>query len=350
MFNNYYYNRRIYYLLFALAYGFVWYLFKLGGLPSPVLALFSTLIDLSFSLVALIITVELLLPRLFYKGYYWLFTFNFILVIAITGSLTILSQLKLVGYSINDYDKNISRYKEHYYYWFWSDLVLGSYFLISFIALGGLAIRLSFDRILSARHMETLEKERSVAELEMLKNQINPHFLFNALNTIYYKIDRINGPARLMVEQFSSLLRYQLYECNEAEVKIEKELKFITDYIELQKERVNKDLNITYDGLKTIKGFFIAPFILMPLVENCFKHGSLNPDKENSIDIHCKVENGWFHFETINNVGQLGQESKAGIGLVNVRKRLHLIYPEKHILNIDNNGEIFKLLLKINIE
>jgi LytS/YehU family sensor histidine kinase len=153
-----------------------------------------------------------------------------------------------------------------------------------------------------------------------------------------------------MVERFSSLLRYQLYECNEAEVKIEKELKFIADYIELQKERVSKDLNITYDDLKNIKGFIIAPFILMPIVENCFKHVSLNQYKENSIDIHCKVENGWFHFETINNVGQLEQESKAGIGLVNVRKRLYLIYPEKHILNIDNTGEIFKLVLKINVE
>jgi len=206
MLKNYNHTRRLCYLLFTIAFGFVWYLFKLGGIPKPLLALVSAAIDISFSLAALIITVELLLPRFFYQGRYGLFALCFFAVIIITGSSTIELQLKLFGHSINDYGKSISRYKEHYYYWFWSDLVCGSYFLISFIALGGFAIRLSFDRIIGAKRMETLEKERSQAEIEMLKNQINPHFLFNALNTIYYKIERVNSPARLMVEKFSSML------------------------------------------------------------------------------------------------------------------------------------------------
>jgi two-component system, LytTR family, sensor kinase len=343
-------KRQFYYLLFAIAFGFVWYLFKLGGMPKPLRALFSTGIDLFFSLIALIITVEVLLLRLFYKRHYRLFAFFFILVIAITGSLTIMSQLRLMGYSLSGYyERNLIQFREHYYYWFWSDLVLGSYFMISFIALGGFAIRLSFDRILTARHLETLDKERSLAELEMLKNQINPHFLFNALNTIYYKIDRINAPARLMVERFSSLLRYQLYECSEPGVKIEKELKFIADYIELQKERLSQNMEIIYDDLKNIEGVFIAPFILMQLIENCFKHASQNLDKENRIVIKCKLENGWFYFDTINTIKQTGDVNNPGIGLANVRRRLDLIYPDKHLLTIESTNEIFNLVLKVRV-
>jgi LytS/YehU family sensor histidine kinase len=188
-----------------------------------------------------------------------------------------------------------------------------------------------------------------MAELETLKNQINPHFLFNALNTIYYKIDRVNAPARLMVEHFSSLLRYQLYESNEASVEIEKELKFISDYIELQKERLSQNVAINYNELTNAKGFFIAPFILMPLVENCFKHVSQNADEENLITVKSKLENGWFYFTTFNTRAQNADESSTGIGLANVRKRLDLIYPGKYTLAADGAGEVFNLLLEINI-
>jgi two-component system LytT family sensor kinase len=241
------------------------------------------------------------------------------------------------------------RYKEHYYYWFWSDLVFGSYFLISFISLGGFSIRLLFDRIVSGKQLETAEKEKLSSALEMRKHQINRHFLFNALNTIYYKIDRVNAPARLMVEQFSSLLRYQLYECNDPVVTIENEMKFITDYIEIQKERFDAKLTINYTDLDKVKDFSIAPFILMPLVENCFKHISQFADKENSIIIQCKKETGCFYFSTVNTVGSVRQNEPDGIGLVNVKSRLQLIYPAAFHLETANTGELFRLNLKINL-
>jgi len=344
-------NRRKYYILFAITFGFVWFLFKLGGNPDPVKAVFSTLIDIFFSLAALIITVELLLPRLFYKQRHTAFVLCMILLIAIVGSLTVISQVGLMGYSVAEfYKKNTIQYKQHFYYWFWSDLVLGSYFLVSFIALGGFAIRLAFDRVNTARQMEAIEKERSIAELEMLKNQINPHFLFNALNTIYYKIDRINAPARLMVERFSSLLRYQLYECNEAEVNIEKELKFVADYIELQKERLSKNVTVNYKALKNVKDARIAPFILMPLAENCFKHVSQYQDKENMISINSNLRNGWFCFETVNTIQPSSGNRSAGIGLENVKKRLDLVYQGKHSLTTGIKDGCFNLALKIKVQ
>ena len=339
-------NRRTYYFLFAFCFGFVWYLFKLGGLPNPWMALLSTAIDICFSLAVLVITVELLLPRLFYERYYLFFGASFLIAVIVAGSCTILLQLKLAGYNLSDYQRMISRYKEHYYYWFWSDLVFGSYFLISFIALSGFAIRLSFDRILVAKKIATLEGEKGRAELEMLKSQINPHFLFNALNTIYYKIERSNAPARGMVEKFSSLLRYQLYECNEIEVPVEKELKFITDYIELQKERFGTIVQVNYDTAQNVKGFFIPPFLLMPLVENCFKHISQYPDKENHIGIQALLQSDFFFFGTTNTVSEAGDGNKTGIGLENVSKRLKLIYPGKHSLAIEKKDGIFLGIIK----
>ncbi|MES2107331.1 MAG: histidine kinase [Bacteroidota bacterium] len=258
MLNNYGRKRRVYYLVFAIAFAFVWYLFKLGGIPKPLRALFSTIIDITFSISALVVTVELLLPKFFYKKSYWQFAAGILMVSLTAASLIIVCQIGLMGYTlVGYYQKNLVQYREHFYYWFWSDLVLGSYFLVSFISLGGFAIRLSFDRILAARQMEVLEKERNIAELESLKNQINPHFLFNALNTIYYKIDRVNTPARLMVEQFSSLLRYQLYECDIPQVEIKKELHFITNYIELQKERLSESIEFNYTGFNGIGGFLL---------------------------------------------------------------------------------------------
>jgi len=339
--------RQTYYILFAISFGFVWYLFKFGGFANALQALYSTVIDIFFSLAALVITVELLLPRLFYKKQHALFALCFFLVIIVTGSLTILLQLKVIGRSLGDYHQYVAPHK-HFFYWFWSDLIFGSCFLILFIALSGFAIRLSFDRILAAKQMETLENEKTLAELEMLKNQINPHFLFNALNTIYYKIDKVNPSARMMVEQFSSMLRYQLYECNGAEIEIEKELKFITNYIELQKERQGQ-LTLVECDLKTAMGFFIAPFILMPLVENCFKHVSQNGNHKNLITINGKTEGDWFIFETANTIDANQQPTDTGIGLVNVKKRLDLIYPDKHFLSVETKDEVFRLTLRIKV-
>jgi len=343
-------GRPWYYALFAGAYGTVWYLFKLGGIPKPGVALLSTAIDLFFSLSALIITVEILVPRGIYKKAYRTFGFLYFLVVLIAGSAIIFLQLKLFGYGFGDYGKNMIRYKEHFFYWFWSDLVFGSYFLVSFISLGGIAIRLAFDRLVTANRMETLEKEKSQATLEILKNQINPHFLFNALNTIYYKIDRDNPSARSMVEQFSSLLRYQLYECDRPEVEIEKELRSIANYIELQKERVSKSMIIIYDIGKEIKDLFIAPFILMPIVENCFKHVSQCTEHDNFIKIHGSLEDGWLCFKTVNTTSSRGKEGSSGIGLSNITKRLELVYPGSYRLETSDQGGIFDLRLKIHMQ
>ena len=330
-----------YYILFFLFFSIFWFLFKLGGNPNALMALQSTAFEMLLNIAALVVTVEWLLPRFFYKAAYFRWWLGLGLIVAAGGTLNILFQLHLMGIGLGGYQSRMAQHNnEHFFYWFWSDLVAGSYFMIAGMALGGFAVRLAFDRILTARRMAVLESERLFSELESLKNQINPHFIFNALNTIYYKIDRTNEPARVLTQQFSSLLRYQLYECNEASVKIENEIRFIENYIELQKERSDCFVRVSCRGFETVRDFGIPPHVLAPLVENCFKHVSHFGDRENYIELACSREEDVFRFCAVNSIDRLKRNGRGGgIGLVNTRKRLELLCRDRfNLLTAERDG------------
>jgi two-component system, LytTR family, sensor kinase len=340
----------MYYVIFGLLFYVFWFLFKVGGMQNVSLALLSTAIDVAVTIAALAVTVELLLPRLIYQQRIVLFFACFLAIVLFGGTVIILSQLRLLGSSLSKYPENIARYQKHYFYWFWADLVFGSYFMIFFIAATGAAVRLAFDRIRALNKVQELQKEKAMSELELLKRQINPHFLFNALNTIYYKIDRANGQARETLQLFSNMLRYQLYECDKPFIEVEKELGFISSYIELQKGRLNDNYTVICKGLDEVNGFVISPLLLMPLIENCFKHVSNYPEHMNSIAIECHAEATVFCFTTCNTADNAGDRMidagvpddphsgdkreihRNGIGLENVRRRLELIYPGRHEL------------------
>lgn len=342
--------RGSYYFLFCIAFFAFWFLFKLGGMPYIATALLSTLIDALMSTGAMIVTAELIMPRFFYTKSYGRFFACAAVAVVFAGTLIIFFQLHLVGYSLADYHKNMLKYHEHYFYWFWSDLVLGSYFLVGFISSAGFAIRLAFDRVKTGDKLAALEKEKIQLELDMLKNQINPHFLFNALNTIYYKIDKANSPARKLTEQFSSLLRYQLTECNDEWVPVEKELEFVNDYVDIQKERICADVCVNCDALKNVSGTKISPYLLMPLVENCFKHVSHFTGKPNVIDISCSIEHGQFTLTTSNTFDAGSPAGTNGIGLANVRKRLEIAYPGRFKLTAGIVGDRFETMLNLDIK
>ena len=253
-----------------------------------------------------------------------------------------------MGSSVFSYRRNIAKYQEHFFYWFWSDLIFGSYFLVAFISVVGCAVRLVFDRIVAERRVEMLEKQKVSSELMMLKHQINPHFLFNALNTVYYKIDKSNLAARKILEQFSSLLRYQLYECNMPTVLVENEMEFLQNYIEVQAQRLNGGIQIICRGFKDVKGFRISPYLLVPLVENCFKHVSTS-EQNNHILIECGLEGHLFWLYAENSTSRQSGKNENGIGLTNISKRLAIIYPQKHLLQIDREEGLFKVKLQLHV-
>lgn len=308
-----------YYALFTGCFTVFWFLFKLGGIISVPRTLLSTGLDTLLNLGILIATVEWLMPVYFYRARYGRFAALLALLIFLGGATDIVSQLAVEGMSLYSYREHLVRYNQHFFYWFWSDLVGGSFFMLAVVALGGFATRLAFDRV--------------SAQLDVLKNQTNPHFILNALNTIYYSIDASNRPARDLTQRFASLLRYQLYECDTPTVPIEKEAKCIADYIGLQRQRTADSVTIDCAGLDECSGFSIPPHLLIPLVENCFKHVSRFTDRPNFITISARHTDSCFRFETRNSFEPTrsgpdtapAKPAHSGLGLTLTRKRLHLI-------------------------
>jgi two-component system LytT family sensor kinase len=337
------------YILFTTGFSLCWFLFKLGWLHDAGRALRSSSFEIFLNLAVLLCTVEWLLPRFFYRSAYRTFGLGLGLVVLVGGTANMMFQLHLMGSNPLEYQANIARYKEVFYYWFWFNLATGSYLMIFFVALGGFALRLAFDRAVTARRLVDMEAAHLRSELEILKNQINPHFIFNALNAIYYKIDRSNGAARTLTEQFSALLRYQLYECNEAGVEIEKEISFIQNYVCLQRERSGDVVNVSCSGFGSMTGFTIPPHVLAPLVENCFKHVSRFDDRENFIALDCSMEAGHFQFRALNSYDPAKKSERSGIGLANTRKRLNLLCRDRFTLSTAENGNHFETTLTLAV-
>ena len=200
-----------------------------------------------------------------------------------------------------------------------------------------------------------LERKSLENELEMLKSQINPHFIFNTLNTIYFLMEQKEGEkAKEALLKFSDTLSHQLYDYNKDWIDLGKEVEYLQNYIELQRIRHDEELLTLHCDLpKQSNGHQIAPMLLIPFVENAFKHGSNSKGYE--INISLKIENGELHFTTQNtskrNIANApnGKKKKGGIGLKNVRRRLALVYPQQHQLDISDDGEFYKTELTINL-
>lgn len=214
------------------------------------------------------------------------------------------------------------------------------------------AIKMTQKWIVTEKERQQLEQERTEAELKNLKNQLNPHFLFNTLNNIYALIAVDHNRAQRAVLELSRLMRYVLYENKERYVPVEKELNFLQDYIGLMRLRQNKqtriDVNIDTTGCNNYR---IAPLLFIPLIENAFKHG-IDPMQDSFIEISitapeegkicCCVRNSYFPKNG-------DDRSGSGIGLDNIRRQLDLLYPEKYSFNISCTDNIYCAELSIDL-
>lgn len=217
---------------------------------------------------------------------------------------------------------------------------------VTFVAV---AIKLLKYWFANQQAQQVLTQEKLQAELKFLKTQIHPHFLFNTLNNLYALTLKKSSKAPEMVLKLSELINYMLYECTSEEVLLEKEIKFIRNYGDIEKMRYGDKIDIDIRVTGDAQGRKIAPLVLLPFVENCFKHGASEELQQSwvkvSIDVHAfntliKVEN---NKATIN-----GVKKKEGIGIQNVKRRLDLIYPNAHELKIINGEETFLVILSID--
>lgn len=185
-------------------------------------------------------------------------------------------------------------------------------------------------------------------ELKFLKMQIHPHFLFNTLNTLYGFALKKSEKAPEMILKLSSLLDYILYQVDKPLVLLQDEIRHIEDYVSLEKSRFQESLQITFNKDLIDEKLEIAPMLLLPFVENAFKHGT-QIDGVVAVNINLKVDENELNF-TIENSAKNNKNSKKGIGLENIKKRLEMLHPKKHFLEILQEDKVFKVNLKIPIE
>ena len=199
----------------------------------------------------------------------------------------------------------------------------------------------------------TTELRLKEAELKLLKAQIHPHFLFNTLNNLYGLTLEKSDEAPNLVLRLSEILDYILYRCDEKLVSLEEELSMLNNYLEIEKIRYSEKLTLETRLPKKTGTFKIVPLILLPFVENAFKHGASNSPGNACVKIEIALANGNLLFRienTINNQVEKDENYTQGIGLINVRKRLDLVYPEKYILKIDKASEKFSVNLTLELE
>ena len=210
----------------------------------------------------------------------------------------------------------------------------------------------------SKEEKSIIEKEKNMLELkfkevqlELLKEQIHPHFIFNMMNNLYALVNESAALSREVIVRLSDLLEYMLYECKTEKVDLSKEVKFINNYIELEKIRHDESFNVKTDFPKNVSGIKIAPLILFPFVENAFKHG-LKQSNKDFISMKLTITSPKIQFDINNYIHGTalaeGQTKKSrGLGLKNVQERLELLYQKRYDLQISTDNNIFDVKLKI---
>lgn len=310
-------------------------------------ALFYTI----FPAFAVYFNLYFLIPRYLQKGQYGLYIF-FLALIIIASSFLIVP-----GYFVSAWLAGSNAKK---FFGITSDLN-GFYnaakteplkSTIAAITLG-MSIKLTKNWIETQRRQQALEKEKLETELKFLKYQFNPHFLFNSINSIFFLIHKNPDMASASLAKFSELLRHQLYECNDEQIPLSKEVTYLENFIELEKLRQNPNLQVNVnidEGYSS--GIGIAPFILMTFVENAFKHVSKHKTEPNWINIDLALTGMQLNFRVSNSAAKNGSRdvvSYGGIGLKNVQRRLDLVYPDQYQLDIQDNTDSFSIKLELQL-
>ena len=324
-------------LLFWMLIAGIWFFLRYEDYSSPGRAMQVTIIKVLDIAFMIYITNFILIPKLLYRRKYILFALAFISII-ITSSFIKLNILSRVQHfpELRDFS---GHWKERI-----NDFIIPHFFIV----IAGAAVKLMIDNGRLQQRMAETAKEKAEAELNFLKSQINPHFIFNSLNSVYFLIDKTNVVARETLHKFSEMLRYQLYEMNSNRIAIEKELQYLRDYMDLQQLRKDENYLVQFNCSTEVKDFLIEPLLLIPFVENAFKHISHRNDKTNYVKVELYLTGNVFTFTAENSKeNQQTTEIHGGIGLTNVKRRLELLYPGKHELKIEETENKFAVQLNL---
>lgn len=292
-------------------------------------------IFLSYSIIYIVV------PKFILKEKYWAGFLSVILLIIITAFLSPLSNILFIGpfRSWIDYpQKNLS-----VFYSFMGGL-RGSMTVAGF----AVAIKLVKHWYHKKIENEQLEKEKLRSELQVLKGQVHPHFMFNTLNSIYALSLKRPEETSQAILKLSDLMRYVLTESTQQSIELKKEIEILQHYIELEKSRFDHRLDMTMNINGSINGQLIAPLLLLPFVENSFKHGANEMIDQAWISLDLHVEHDMLRFKLINGRSDTGDNpNSAHVGLQNVKRRLNLLYPNAHELRIMEDADTFIVSLTL---
>ena len=243
---------------------------------------------------------------------------------------------------------NIRLHETQYTFTFQQAFGLGFWSTLS-MSLLMVSVKIIVGRVREQRLQRHQEQVRLESELQYLKAQVNPHFLFNAINSVYFLIKKDPDKAAETLIKLSDLLRFQLYDCSDERIPIEKELEYLTNFMALERIRKSNRVQVEYLCEGNLSGFEIAPFMLMPFLENAFKYVSNHADQSNLVQVTLDREGQTFKATFVNTHDNPGQAAVGGIGLKNVKRRLELLYPSRHTLDIQQTPELYSVNLTLTL-
>ncbi|AZA64291.1 hypothetical protein EG345_05920 [Chryseobacterium carnipullorum] len=205
------------------------------------------------------------------------------------------------------------------------------------------------EYLLKAKRNEQIQAQQSIAELSLLKSQISPHFLFNVLNSLYALSLKMSKETPDIILKLSDILRYSLYESQSQEISMTNEIHILNTYIDIERLRMPSHAQISFYHEEITDAVKIAPMLLLPLVENAFKHGTDSTIGTSYIDITLYCDDHNLTFKCTNSYKETTAKDFGGIGIENIQKRLTLLYPSKHLFKIEKGKSDFSVTLEIKL-
>ncbi len=311
---------------------------RTAEVPLP-LALLNESINIAFYIALVYFNILYLFPNYLRKGSYLLYLGLLLLATAILTPIKLVAKYLILGLP--------------------SETVLDNmltYYLSTFLVAGLSTVgRMMTDWFRQNRESQELANQTMQSELRFLKSQINPHFLFNTLNSLYALTLKKSDAAPDIVIKLSEMMRYMLYECNEKWVPLSKEIAYIQNYLDLERLRQQKDVEISFTVKGQVQQQQVAPLMFMNFLENSFKHGLNNNITRGYVRIHMDVAEESVQFKIENSKGRAMLSApdharpSGGIGLVNARRRLSLIYPKQHQLSVQETPNSYSVQLTIQL-
>ena len=347
---------KLYHIIFWAFYHFAWWSFY-SGKPMSVASDIATtpmaikyLSYVIFQAIGVYFCLYYLIPNFLKKGKYT----NFLLFLSMTILLTawiIVGGYYLSAALVPADPYEIFKVDPRTPFTFFKKNTLPSSLSVFTLAL---SIKLAKNWLESQNRTRQIEREKLETELKFLRSQFNPHFLFNTINSVHTLINRNPVMATETLTRFSDLLRYQLYECNEHYISLDKELDYLKSYVDLEEIRLNDNYEINLKAEGTAENLIIAPFVLIPFLENAFKHVSHHSKQVNWINIDIQIKDQTLFLAVSNSTSEKYKsasvdEGDQGIGLPNVQRRLALLYPGAHSLEIIDDDQNYSVFLQLQL-